>query len=1433
MISIERISFDFVMDDERFAQKLYADWDRFCRVCVENVLEECLFDYDRDSVLYAIDKMELDLENIPQDSFYEEFPKRLKEAIKKALPSLQITTGADADRLTYKSRLENLIHYLRYGNLLAVWADMDFNLSTELVELIRLDRQNLERVTELCISDEYVLMRLLLQTDSPEALKLLYAKAMERSFSVKDGKRRFMNLFLEMQPEVVLGFVHQTQVEEHLQGMADLLETNSVNRLMVNETKEHAEVDLPPFWHYLYEWLIKYYPYNGVAIFGGKGDFIAHLHYRLLTYIRKRNYTFYLSKTELTASFLLEVFGAAYYREVLNAIYQMQERNTDGSPAYDGYYNIQLYRVFMQLSLLTMPSAVNERHDSKDFRETESGEQGRMLKTDWVLLTTIIKDNARQDADKRMMLSSIILREPEAFVIWLRTMADDSHLITMLAMLMNEHLLKQLLAVASLEAMECVDEVIRFLASFINENELPYQWTSLDASTALRKVVLMWISNKENKSSDKSVMESLLVLIQRELAETANMENIPTIDKWIEAYHLRVNDTPDNQVEDIDALLSQEEHTLAELIVRLQKRLTTNTLSERIKRRLVVTLLEQYRANTTDVIKALYEQGVLDCVMNYIDASVAVVIIRRIIQMTIHAEQTDKFIACIEQLLSCENAVRVYLSNKDTSLKAQILVGITKAIKDQLGLDAQTANTSAVLFSMLLITLFSKENVPQVVGLISKKPAGDSYRWYESSTAVLTVEEWDAITSRVPVSHYLSIMEQWSVQMREQSRIIQTWLKNGWQTTVGFTAWLEDSKVSITSKREMLQALVTHHPQELIVILRREPRNNNTISLISTYLPVETLLDGLEKVDSKGIYLLTKTIDLLEKEQSQFAFLSTMNLSFSSALSQALLLFMQDESALVSSNLTQERIIAKFLEHLYFVYTQKTDYKDHAEWKKLQVFVASEFGINDTSSSSVVTSMALSEEEQLEQLRTECSQFSDSRLYVYTLQLLEYHMEVLIKLVEQDKEAAIVGRLIHIADKDLLKRMVKAMGVSAGFGNGTAFMQWMDWLIAEGTDSIKLTALARVLFLWVGSTDWKRQSQNEIIAFFVSHLDGFSFHNSISFEMLTDDSLPEDVQKGILRMYMGSRPLELVNFLHEQYSKDRHKLQKWVQWTKLSEWLQVASSLSLTLGELLKQVVDYLLSQNKWVKSEFVLKYAMIQYLSRINMATIAYLVDKKDVVRSFIFNLSDIQNIAEKEKNDVATIIIKELDLNYKEDTMKENDESGMILIDNAGLCLFAPWFPRLFAMLGYLDEDKRDFKDIASKLRAVFLIQYFICPQEKDFRESELAFNRLLVSLPPQIPLPKRMELTNEEKQTANDMMEGVKANWVKMRGTSIEGFRRTFLIRNGQLEHQDERWLLTVEDKVYDILLDTIPWGFRQIRFPWMKKYIQVSWHEKQEF
>ena len=101
MIRIDQLSFEFGAPDERFAQNLYADWDSFCHRCFERVVEECLAPYGDDQILHELEQLNLDLGSIPEDDFYDEFPRRLKEALRNALPSLhELQAQADPQKTT-------------------------------------------------------------------------------------------------------------------------------------------------------------------------------------------------------------------------------------------------------------------------------------------------------------------------------------------------------------------------------------------------------------------------------------------------------------------------------------------------------------------------------------------------------------------------------------------------------------------------------------------------------------------------------------------------------------------------------------------------------------------------------------------------------------------------------------------------------------------------------------------------------------------------------------------------------------------------------------------------------------------------------------------------------------------------------------------------------------------------------------------------------------------------------------------------------------------------------------------------------------------------------------------------------------------------------------------------------------------------------------
>ena len=74
---------------------------------------------------------------------------------------------------------------------------------------------------------------------------------------------------------------------------------------------------------------------------------------------------------------------------------------------------------------------------------------------------------------------------------------------------------------------------------------------------------------------------------------------------------------------------------------------------------------------------------------------------------------------------------------------------------------------------------------------------------------------------------------------------------------------------------------------------------------------------------------------------------------------------------------------------------------------------------------------------------------------------------------------------------------------------------------------------------------------------------------------------------------------------------------------------------------------------------------------------------------------------------------------------------------------------------------------------------------------------------------------------------MLEGVLQNWGRLTNTSIAGLQEGFLRREGRLEELEDTYLLTVETKAFDMLLDQVPWNFRTIKYSWMEKAIQVKW------
>ena len=145
-------------------------------------------------------------------------------------------------------------------------------------------------------------------------------------------------------------------------------------------------------------------------------------------------------------------------------------------------------------------------------------------------------------------------------------------------------------------------------------------------------------------------------------------------------------------------------------------------------------------------------------------------------------------------------------------------------------------------------------------------------------------------------------------------------------------------------------------------------------------------------------------------------------------------------------------------------------------------------------------------------------------------------------------------------------------------------------------------------------------------------------------------------------------------------------------------------------------------------------------------------------------------------------------------------------------------------------MNETGQDFVNDNARERAIFLIQYLVTQDnDREYSEKDLFLNQLLVNYDDSLPLTKYIELTDSELKLAEGLLDGAKANWRAISGSSVESFRISFLMRAGQLQRSENGWFVTVEEKAVDMLLNSLPWSIKQIRFPWNPYRIEVIWHE----
>ncbi len=160
-----------------------------------------------------------------------------------------------------------------------------------------------------------------------------------------------------------------------------------------------------------------------------------------------------------------------------------------------------------------------------------------------------------------------------------------------------------------------------------------------------------------------------------------------------------------------------------------------------------------------------------------------------------------------------------------------------------------------------------------------------------------------------------------------------------------------------------------------------------------------------------------------------------------------------------------------------------------------------------------------------------------------------------------------------------------------------------------------------------------------------------------------------------------------------------------------------------------------------------------------------------------------------------------------------------------NAGLVLYNPFLISFFDHLKLL-ENRRRFRSLEHQFRAVHLLHELSGMGEAHF-EHLLPLNKLLCGVNMSFPVGEKFSPTERERDEIERLSKALISNWTIIKNSSVAGFQESFVRRRGVLERSDKDWILRVETKGIDVLLDDIPWNIHLISLPWNDYLIHVDW------
>ena len=159
-----------------------------------------------------------------------------------------------------------------------------------------------------------------------------------------------------------------------------------------------------------------------------------------------------------------------------------------------------------------------------------------------------------------------------------------------------------------------------------------------------------------------------------------------------------------------------------------------------------------------------------------------------------------------------------------------------------------------------------------------------------------------------------------------------------------------------------------------------------------------------------------------------------------------------------------------------------------------------------------------------------------------------------------------------------------------------------------------------------------------------------------------------------------------------------------------------------------------------------------------------------------------------------------------------------------NAGLVLLHPFLGTYFSRLNLVE--KGQFISPEAQARAVHLLQYLAYNTTQN-PEHLLTLNKILCNYPLHEPLPPEITLEPHEVSLSAELLKIVIQRAGALSSSTVDGFRVSFVHREGMITETEEAWTMRVEQRSYDMILQMLPWAFGMIKFGWMDKPVVVEW------